>query len=198
MPLVPTLTADSLAFASTAGPDLTARKISMIALVPLVSMAPPVTIESAVSSANALQVKPDCCAIWMTLALQILVTPEPFVIRVLSMALTCAHVPTATKVLTVPKILTNAKPVHHANTTDSASTLLAHFDVIALVASLVLDAKLTSTNAIPTLAKMMALASMNVALSAVSACQATLESIAKLTSTNALPILASMAAPALT
>lgn len=107
----------------------------------------------------------------MTLALQILVTLEPFVIRVLSMALTCAHVPTATKVLTVPKILTNAKPVHHANTTDSASTLLAHFDVIALVASLVLDAKLTSTNAIPTLAKMMALASMNVALSAVSACQ---------------------------
>ncbi len=53
---VPTLTVDSLVFASMAGLDPTARRISMIALVPLASMAPLVTIESVVSFANALQV----------------------------------------------------------------------------------------------------------------------------------------------
>lgn len=194
---VPTPTVDSLVFASMAGLDPTARRISMIALVPLASMAPLVTIESVVSFANALQVKPDCCAIWTMLALRIPVTLELFVIPVPSMVLICVHALTATKELIAPKISTNAKPVRPVNMTDSALIPLVHFDVIAQGVLLVLDARSTSMNAIPTLAKMMALVSMNVEHSAVSACQATLVSIAKLTSTSVLPTLASMVASVL-
>lgn len=191
---VPTLTVDSLVFASMAGLDPTARRISMIALVPLASMAPLVTIESAVSFVNALQARLDCCAIWTMLALQTLVTPEPFVIPVPSMVLTCAHAPTVTKELIVPKISTNVRPVRPVNMTDSALIPLVHFDVIAQGDLLVLDARSTSMNAIPTLAKMMALVSTNVELSAAFACQATLVSIAKLTLMSVLPTLASMVA----
>lgn len=105
------------------------------------------------------------------LALQTLVTPEPFVIPVPSMVLTCAHAPTATKGLIVPKISTNVKPVRPVNMMDSALIPLDPFDAIAHGVLQALDAKLTSMNAIPTLVKMMALVSTNVELSAAFACQ---------------------------
>jgi hypothetical protein len=105
------------------------------------------------------------------LALRIPVTLELFVIPVPSMVLICVHALTATKELIAPKISTNAKPVRPVNMTDSALIPLVHFDVIAQGVLLVLDARSTSMNAIPTLAKMMALVSMNVEHSAVSACQ---------------------------
>lgn len=92
-------------------------------------------------------------------------------IPVPSMVLICVHALTATKELIAPKISTNAKPVRPVNMTDSALIPLVHFDVIAQGDLLVLDARSTSMNAIPTLAKMMALVSMNVEHSAVSACQ---------------------------
>lgn len=87
------------------------------------------------------------------------------------MALICAHVQTVTKALIVPKILTNVKLVRLANTMDYASTPPVHSVAIAPVVSQAPDAKLTSTNAIRTLAKMTALVSTNVVPSAVSACQ---------------------------
>ena len=106
-------------------------------------------------------------------ALRIRVTPEPFAIRVPSMALTCARVPTGTRASIVRRISTSAKPVLPASTTDSVSILPALSAVIALAASLALVAKSTLTNATRILAKTTALVSTSAVPSAASACQVT-------------------------
>ena len=104
-------------------------------------------------------------------ALRIRATRVLSATRARSMARTCVRARTASKVSTARKTLTSATPDHLASTTACASTLRDRSSATAREDSPDPGARSTSTSAIPILARTMARASMNAALSDVSACQ---------------------------